>query len=188
MKRLIIAAVLCVAALVPTVALAKAPTARHRGVYFYLRRHVEHKFGVRAMGRNIVKDGRSDKQAVTDAGLTDSIGVYERMLHPPPPPAPAGSSVSPAAVMSTSSSPVWAAGDPTGAAGVPACASESGSNYSTDPSNTNGSSGATGRYQIIPSTHAAVCGDLGWSPADQDTCAQRIFRAQGAGAWVGCGG
>lgn len=75
----------------------------------------------------------------------------------------------------------------TGASGVPACASESGSNYSTSASNTNSSSGATGRYQIIPSTAAAYGCNLG-SPAGQDACAQTIYQHQGAGAWVGCGG
>jgi hypothetical protein len=74
-----------------------------------------------------------------------------------------------------------------GASGLPACASESGSNYSTGAANTNPSSGATGRYQVIPSTHASLCPDLGWSPGEQDQCAARIFHAQGAGAWVGCG-
>ena len=73
-----------------------------------------------------------------------------------------------------------------GASGVPACASESGTNYSTGSANTNPSSGATGRYQIIPSTAAAYGCDLS-TPGGQDACAGRIYRGQGAGAWVGCG-
>lgn len=48
----------------------------------------------------------------------------------------------------------------------------------------NPSSGARGRYQVIPSTHAAICPDLGWSPAEQDECAARIWRVQGPGAWA----
>jgi hypothetical protein len=74
-----------------------------------------------------------------------------------------------------------------GAGGVPACASESGTNYSTGAANTNPSSGATGRYQIIPSTASAYGCDLS-TPAGQDACAVRIYHGQGAGAWVGCGG
>ena len=80
-----------------------------------------------------------------------------------------------------------AAGDAAGAAGVPACASESGDDYSTGSDNTNVSSGATGRYQILPSTAAAYGCDLA-TPAGQDACAQTIYQHQGAGAWVGCGG
>jgi hypothetical protein len=50
----------------------------------------------------------------------------------------------------------------------------------------NESSGARGKYQVIPSTHATYCSDLGWGPADQETCAARIYEGQGAGAWVNC--
>lgn len=86
----------------------------------------------------------------------------------------------------TSYRPTSSYSSSSGASGVPACASESGTNYSTGPDNTNASS-ATGRYQIIASTHASICPDLGWSPGEQDQCAARIYRQQGAGAWVGCG-
>src|SRR5207248_4871022 len=104
------------------------------------------------------------------------LTVLERMLAPAPAPSTSSTSVS-------SSS----AGSSAGAAGVPACASESGTNYSTGPSNTNPSSGATGRYQILPSTAAAYGCDLS-TPGGQDACAQTIYAHQGAGAWVGCGG
>ena len=60
-------------------------------------------------------------------------------------------------------------------------------NYSTGASNTNPSSGATGRYQILPSTAAGYGCNLS-TPAGQDACAQTIYNHQGAGAWVGCGG
>jgi hypothetical protein len=70
---------------------------------------------------------------------------------------------------------------------VPACASESGTDYSTGSDNTNASSGATGRYQITPSTAAGYGCDLA-TPAGQDACAQTIYEHQGASAWVGCGG
>jgi hypothetical protein len=70
---------------------------------------------------------------------------------------------------------------------VPACASESGTNYSTGSSNTNASSGSTGRYQILPSTAAAYGCNMA-TAAGQDACAQTIYQHQGASAWVGCGG
>lgn len=152
--------------------------------YKTLRAKVVHKHGKRAPGRNIVRDGVRTKhgtRAARKAEIAKSITVFRNILSPPAPPAPATSGlqsgVSPAS--STSSSGP-------GAGGLPGCASESGTNYSTGPENTN-PSGATGRYQIIPSTHAAHCSDLGWSPGEQDECAARIYSAQGAGAWVNCG-
>jgi hypothetical protein len=130
---------------------------------------VSHKFGPRTPGRNIIKDGIGHGRAATDAETVSSLNVLQRML------APAPTVTSTGAVSSA------------GAAGVPACASESGTNYSTDASNTNPSSGATGRYQILPSTAAAYGCSLA-TPAGQDACAATIYRNQGAGAWVGCGG
>ncbi len=70
---------------------------------------------------------------------------------------------------------------------MPACASESGTNYSTGASNTNASSGATARYQITPSTAAGYGCDLS-TPAGQDACATTIYQHQGARRRVGCGG
>jgi len=89
-----------------------------------------------------------------------------RRLAVPPPQAPAG----------VSSSTVRAR--------LPDCTwrPESGGDYGAY----NGSSGARGRYQVIPSTHAAICPDLGWSPSEQEICAARIWAQQGAGAWVNC--
>ena len=57
----------------------------------------------------------------------------------------------------------------------------------TGSANTNASSGATGRYQITPSTAANYGCSLA-TPAGQDACAQAIYAHQGAGAWTGCGG
>jgi hypothetical protein len=69
-------------------------------------------------------------------------------------------------------------------AALPECTwkPESGGDYGA----VNPSSGARGKYQVIPSTHAAHCSDLGWSPGEQEQCALRVYKAQGAGAWVGC--
>jgi hypothetical protein len=151
------------------------PTAAHVRSYERAYKAVAAKFGRRAPGRNIVKEGVATSGAASDAQVVASLAVLERMLVP----APTSSS--------TATSYSSAGGSAAGAAGVPACASESGTNYSTGPSNTNPSSGATGRYQILPSTAAAYGCDLS-TPAGQDACAQTIYAHQGAGAWVGCGG
>jgi hypothetical protein len=168
MKRFIApagAAVAAAAALTPALASAQAPTQAHARAYEHAYHQVADKLGARVPGRNIIKDGTAHGGA-TDAETVGSMAVLQRMLVP---------------------APSVTSGSVAGAAGVPACASESGDNYSTGPDNTNPSSGATGRYQILPSTAA----DYGCSlatPAGQDACAQVIYANQGAGAWVGCGG
>jgi hypothetical protein len=183
-KRLILAAS-CVLAVSAPAALAATPTRAHTTKYTHLYREVARKFGKRTPGRNIVNDGVSSGRGATDAEVAKSITVLERMLAPPPVPSsvPSGNPAGTTSYGSTSVSSYSSAG----ASGVPACASESGTNYSTGSANTNASSGATGRYQIIPSTAAAYGCDLS-TPAGQDSCAQAIYAHQGAGAWVGCGG
>lgn len=186
MKRLILPAGIVLAAAAPTAAGAavvasgkgsNAPTAAHARAYERAYAKVARELGRRAPGRNIINDGVSKGRAATDAEVVASLGVLERMLAPASAPAYTSTSTGVAAA------PVSAAG----AGGVPACASESGTNYSTGSSNTNASSGATGRYQITPGTAAAYGCDLS-TPAGQDACAQTIYAHQGAGAWVGCGG
>jgi hypothetical protein len=171
MNRLIVPAGAAAAAVTAGTALAKPPTPAHVRAYEHAYGQVVHKFGPRRPGRNIVEDGISRGRRPTDAETVSSLSVLERMLAPA------------AAVSSTSA----VGGTTAGAAGVPACASESGTNYSTGSSNTNRSSGATGRYQILPSTAAAYGCSLA-TPAGQDACAATIYEHQGAGAWVGCGG
>jgi hypothetical protein len=178
MKRFMLPAGVAVAALAPGVAAAKPPTPAHARAYEKVYREVSHELGPRVPGRNILRDGRKDHHHVTDAQTVASLNVLERMLAPAL--APASSATAPATGTAL-------AGSTAGAGGVPACASESGSNYSTGSANTNASSGATGRYQILPSTAAAYGCNLG-SAAGQDACAATIYRNQGASAWVGCGG
>ncbi|HXR49401.1 MAG TPA: hypothetical protein VN778_00020 [Verrucomicrobiae bacterium] len=144
-----------------------------------VRRKVIKQFGKRTPGRDICKSGLPSGQKPSKSREEHYLQTLQRMIAPPVASATASSSQS--WTVSTSSSS-------TGGGGLPSCASESGTNYSTGSSNTNSSSGATGRYQIIPSTHVALCSDLGWSPSEQDQCAARIYQAQGSGAWVGCGG
>lgn len=151
-----------------------------------VKRHYSHAYhaaadrcgGKDAVGRNVRREGDtlSNGKKVTGAKYRVLTTKLDGMCRPQP--QPVASSTAPAQSNVQSAS--------TGAAGLPACASESGTNYSTGPDNTNPSS-ATGRYQILQSTHAALCSDLGWSPGDQDKCAGRIYKAQGSGAWVNCG-
>ncbi len=162
------------AAAAPAVASAEPPTAAHARAYQRAYRQVAHHLGSRVPGRNIIKDGVARRRRATDADTVRSLHVLRRMLS------------SGSATATTAAATATAAGSSSGAA-VPACASESGSDYSTGASNTNASSGATGRYQITPSTAAAYGCDLS-TPGGQDACAATVYRHQGAGAWVGCGG
>ena len=174
MKRIMLPTMAALVTLTPAVAAAQAPTAAHARAYEHTYSRVAHQFGRRVPGRDIVRDGFAAHQGATDAETVASLGVLERML------APAGPT------NSTSPSGALAGVPTTGGAGVPACASESGTNYSTGATNPN-ASGATGRYQILPSTAAGYGCSLA-SAAGQDACAQTIYQHQGAGAWVGCGG
>lgn len=179
MKRFMLPASAAIAAIAPAAALAKAPTPTHVRAYERTYHRVAQRLGSRVPGRNIVKDGVAANRAATDAEVISSIAVLERML------APLSTSVS---AHSSFTAPAGTSVNTTSSTGgLPACASESGTNYSTGADNTNASSGATGRYQILPSTAAAYGCSLATS-AGQDACAQVIYEHQGASAWVGCGG
>lgn len=57
---------------------------------------------------------------------------------------------------------------------------ESGGDYNA----VNPSSGAYGKYQIMPfHWNGGICSDLDRSPAGQDKCAARIWETSGPGAW-----
>lgn len=173
MKRTLLAATVALITLVPAVATAKPPTAAHARAYERTYHRVAHQLGRRVPGRNIVRDGFTAREAATDAETVVSLQVLQRMLTP--------------AALATTITTLAPSGATSAVGGVPACASESGTNYSTGAANTNGSSGATGRYQILPSTAAGYGCNLA-TTAGQDVCAQTIYQHQGAGAWVGCGG
>lgn len=161
---------------------ASSPRKSQLGKYKRLYEAVRKEHGKRAPGRNIAlygirfkwisKSGKRRRWGVRDATareismsirqLRALLGSFVRAV--PPAQAPAG-------VMSArrvSPIPDY----------IVQC--ESGGSYDAY----NRSSGARGRYQVIPSTHAAICPDLGWSPQEQDECAARIWRAQGPGAWA----
>lgn len=173
MKRMMLATAVALITIAPAVATAKPPTAAHARAYEQTYDRVAHQLGRRVPGRDIVRDGVAADRAATDAETVASLGVLQRML------APAGANAPPTTALAGAAS----AGGPA----VPACASESGTDYSTGAGNTNPSSGATGRYQILPSTAAGYGCNLA-TAAGQDACAQTIYQHQGAGAWVGCGG
>jgi hypothetical protein len=171
---------LAATAAVPAIASARPTTPAHARDYEHVYHEVAHQLGANTPGRNIVTDGTAHGGRPSDAQTLASLAVLQRMI---------GAAAAPAAATSaaTATAATTETGSAAGAAGVPACASESGTNYSTGASNTNASSGATGRYQILPSTAAAYGCSLA-TPAGQDACAQTIYEHQGAGAWVGCGG
>jgi hypothetical protein len=190
-KRIILTASLPVAVILPSVAVASTPTKPHIIKYERAYIHAKKVFGLSTVGCRLMK---TCHVKVTDDRIVHSTNVLHRMFAPPPTPVVASTpapvpTVSATPVTSTpavsSSAPV-ATASASGGGGVPACASESGTNYSTGADNTN-PSGATGRYQIIPSTAANYGCDLS-TPAGQDACAQTIYSHQGASAWVGCGG
>jgi hypothetical protein len=60
-------------------------------------------------------------------------------------------------------------------------ACESGGDYGA----VNPTSGARGKYQIMPFHYqrGGVCSGLDWSPRGQDECAARIWETSGPGAW-----
>lgn len=177
-----------VACALVALAMAGAPTAhagKLRSKYRTVYSKVQHAHGKQAPGRNIVRDGVRTRRGVRPAraaDLTASIGTLVNMLAPVP---VVGAPANPQ-VQAQASTVSHGGG---GAGGLPACADESHGNYSTGPSNTNPSSGATGRWQTLGSHYApgGICQGFDVnSPSGQDGCAMKIWREQGAGAWVGC--
>jgi len=124
-------------------------------------------------GRNLVEDGVTTKNGsrpVTEAECEDGLAVMDRMLHPAPAP-----------VEYTATTTTEAAPAATGTPPEYIADCESGGSYSA----LNESSGAYGKWQIIPSTAAAYGCDLS-TPAGQDACAAEIYADVGTSAWV-CG-
>lgn len=185
MKKFITAGTIVLALVVPSVAQAHAPTPAHRGVYYYLRRHEIQKFGPRAPGRNILKDGLSDGRPVTDAVVVKANHVMERALRPAPKPVVVSSPVVTPTAAPVATAPTSAPSSYSGGYTIPSSIvqCESGGNYSA----VNPSSGAGGAYQILPSTWAAYGGQglpQNASPAEQGAIAAKIYASQGPGAWV----
>lgn len=144
-------------------------------------------FGKRVVGRDIVRYGMpverpasmsadhpaAEVRPATLAELRKSMARMELWLHPPQPDT------------SNVTAPQGAVTTQSGGGGVPAeletiAQCESGGDYTA----VNSSSGAYGKYQILPSTSAAYGCDMA-TPAGQDACAVAIY-AGGAGRsqWV----
>jgi hypothetical protein len=143
----------------------------------HLRAKVVHALGSRSPGRDIVRRGIVDHgrtRPPTHAELVSYQDALAGML--------ASNTAGSASADSTTSS----AGAAT-AASLPTCTwePESGGDWSA----VNPSSGAGGRYQIMPSTWAAYGGTglpQDASPAEQTAVAERILQSQGLSAWVNC--
>lgn len=132
-------------------------------------------------GRDIVADGvrrHGHARAATTADVRHSLDTLRQMedslTAPQATTALSGSSTSTSGSASVSSS----------SSSLPSCTwePESGGDYNA----VNPSSGARGKYQIMPSTYAAYGGDGSWSPADQERVAQKIYAATGGSAWTNC--
>lgn len=151
-------------------AVAGAPAqAGVRTEYSDLYARVAKEHGKRAPGRNIVKFGLANGKRPSKAQVLKSIDVLRRMMQPAP-------------VVSTPSTPsvgaAYAGGVPAELESIAQC--ESGGSYTA----VNSSSGAYGKYQILPSTAEAHGCDLS-TPAGQDQCAVEIYAGgAGRGQWV----
>jgi hypothetical protein len=172
LKRIVLALSLSLCALaLPAVASAHAPTGRHFGVYRYVYRHALKQFGHRAVGCELVY--RCAVRPVSDDMVVASTHTLERMLHPPQtfhavghipaPSLPYGQWVIPSRIVGCEST------------------------YQNLPPN---SAGASGYYQIIPSTWSLFGGSppnnaYEHSKAEQDAVAARIWDGgRGASNWV----
>lgn len=146
--------------------------AKYEERYLDVRADFKDEFGQQEAGRNIVLDGDIGKQGELTVPspdrVKDSTAYMYGALHPPEP------EVTYASASSSSYS---------GGGGLPECTygPESGGDYSAY----NPSSGATGKYQIIPSTAAAYGCDLS-TEGGQDACAAEIYADVGGSAWVNC--
>jgi Transglycosylase-like domain len=143
----------------------------------HLRAEVVRALGSRTPGRDIVRRGILEHGKVrrpTHAELVSYQAALERML-----------SSTGAASTSTGYSSGESATSSAGS--LPTCTwlPESGGDWRA----VNPSSGAGGRYQIMPSTWAAYGGTglpQDASPAEQTAVAERIMQTQGPSAWVNC--
>lgn len=181
MRRFMVAAVMVAGLLVGPVAGASGATLATKYSSRYHRVVHQHRLHPQAIAHPGAFVLHKRKRA-TVAASADRMLRWLRQLRAPAPVL--------AQVVPEAPAPNMAAGNGQvpSTSGLPACASESGTNYSTGPSNTN-PSGATGRYQEMPEHRASggLCYGIDLSPAGQDRCAQIIYENQGAGAWVGCG-
>lgn len=175
MKNIAIAGASALAVAAPAVAEAKPTTRHHARAYERAYHRVAHKFGRRTPGRNIVKAGMPRGHRATDRQVVASLAILRRMLKP------AQATASPSAEIADVSE------QPSGSP-LPYCTwgPESGGDWTA----VNASSGAGGRYQILPSTWELYGGSglpEDASPAQQTAIAEKIYKGgKGASNWVNC--
>jgi plasmid stability protein len=170
-----------VAAMPPHAAAAHHEPTLH-SIYTQKYRSAARKFGKRAPGRNIVRDGvvnsRHHVRAATHHEIAVSIRVLRNMLHPPVVRASVAAAVQgPQPAGGSQYVPPDYQGGQMPPESVAQCESR-GSYTAVNPS-----SGAYGKWQILPSTAAAHGCSLA-TPAGQNECAARIYATEGRGAWV----
>jgi hypothetical protein len=194
MRRIICVMALGFVALAPTAADAHdGGSLKHRDKY--LRAQVIKVSNKRAPGCDLVlhKCPKGTKTTVKEYFAT-----LRRMAAPPPPRpvvvATSSTTSTHAPVVSNGGSGATSYHPTTTATSTPTGGSsaerfvgcESGGSWTA----VNPSSGAYGRYQILPSHWGAggQCQGLGRDPGGQTECANRIMATEGSGAWAQCGG
>lgn len=167
MRRMTLIGVAFIALLLPS--LSEAGTKmKYTELYYTAKNHYN-----ADVGRNIRRDGIRDGVEATHNDYEKSLQVLRRFTASV---VSAPTSV-PAEGNGNNSSDGSGGGTPPES--IAQC--ESGGSYTA----VNPSSGARGKWQLLPSTYAANGGDGSWSPADQDRVAARVW-AGGAGSnqWV----
>lgn len=179
------AVALSLAGLTPATAVAQDVTPQHARQYAKAYYAVQHQFGHRAPGRQIVKWGFDSHHKATDAEVVTSLAVLGRMLAPPPAPAPAQAVQTSQNISQPSSAPQTSSNAGAGS-GLAACIiqRESGGN----PQATSGQ--YTGIAQWSPSAWAQDGGTqyaptpTGASAAQQMAVLNSALAAGQSGQWT----
>lgn len=174
--RIIVAALLAAAALLPAIAWGNDGT-EGNGLSWCDEMYLDLYAEVDPDGPNILKEGLPDGSEATEGRICRKVKVLDRIRE----------QEAAEAVLATQTvpTPTEAAAPTTSSGGyaipeyIVQC--ESGGDYNA----VNPTSGAYGAYQVLPSTASAYGCDLS-TPAGQDACAAEIYAAEGASPWS-CG-
>jgi hypothetical protein len=163
----------CCGVALPATSFASTVTGRHFGVYRYVYRHAVKQFGVKTVGCELMYACHTP---VTDEVVVRSTHTLERMLHPRPSFHLVGYVPAPQPAPYSSG---WA---------IPSSIVSCESSFQNLPPN---GAGASGYYQIIPSTWLAYGGGhyapqaYEASRVEQGIIAAKIWAGgAGAGQWV----